>query len=377
MFCCGFLIIIKMRKTLLYISLFFALVSCHVPDNIENHYPPQTSAQKEFADQFKMTYGPVSNEMTWITATDTKVNLDMSTLPEDSYTLQFFTSDPRVSSNNCYLLAEYDNISNTYIKDLGIDYPIGLNSAFVSAISNTGDTYTQRINLIEEDEILFDKADTVFYEHETMRYRFVVEGFTGEELLDFDYNDVVFELEYARGRQEVKVNILAAGCDSPAKVLLRRSASLDSGEDEVLFKEVHEALGFPGVYDYYYGHYSYLKLNTGLNDSGVASSAAFSLNDDRDISITELVYQLFVYFYEPADKSGKEKDHTASFIPKMSGANYPQAILVADPTWKWTAETEPLGARYSLFRLWIVDPTSNPFWYGGEKWKKANESYQQ
>ena len=346
-------------------------------DLTQYHYPPITDEQREFALAFTSVYGKVAKDITWMTATNDTVTVDLANLDENrSYTIQVYTADPRTSADYCYLLAEYGNIKGGTKSDFEFDYPTGLQTVYVSAVSSKGETYTVGMDVESDKQVMFDgrNIDKTFYYHEPMRYRIIYEGTIGDDDFDFDYNDLVIEVEYVRGQTSAVVKVLAVGCEWPVRLALRRSATLENGEDEDLFKEVHEALGFAGTYDYYSGLYTYLSLNTGRNYTSNVARTVVSLNSsDLNISITRFAYQFFTYFAEPADKSGKEDVIKPACIPQRPGSQSPQAILIADPTWEWVYETVKLSASYSLFRYWIDTPSEYPLWYVGTPWLRAND----
>lgn len=371
-----------MNKYIIYNILFVlvALASCRDHEDLEKHYfPPETTDQARFAEQFTKMYGEVASDITWITASESNATLDLSGLDKGNYTIQFYTADPRNDADFCYLLTEYQDIESGVSRDLAFDYPTGLKKVYVTAVANSGKTFTLPLVIGTEETTYFDGTivDVNFFEHEAMRYRMCFEGFTEEgKDLDFDYNDLVTEIEYVRGRNTVIVNVLAAGCECFAQLALRRSATLEKGDDEILFDEAHAALGYKGEYSYFYDRVVYLMLNTGLNNVNKIGTTTFQLNEDQGISITKLAHQFFAYFKLPSNGKTEEDNKnkpTASFIPQKPGSQSPQAILIANPNWDWTYEGIILSASYSLFRYWILEPTKYPFWYGGECWEKANE----
>lgn len=357
-----------------------SMVSCrnHI-DIEEKYYPKETSAQKEFAEQFLKLYGEVSPDITWLTATEGNVTLDLGGLPAGEYAVKFFTGDPSEKNDYCYQTTEVIGIKSGDVTDFKFDYPIGLEYVYATAIASDGTSYTQSFSTGEDEIVTFGAPDVSLYEQPAMRYRMCFEGFSAvdeKEGLDFDYNDVVIEIEYVRGQETAKVSVQAAGCECPVMLALRRSASLEAGKDEVLFEEVHDALGFCGVYDYFLDRYVYLALNTGINTGSRIQYRTIDLGDEQGLSVSKLAYKFFAYFSKPEGKNGKKDKNSkpkASFIPQKPGSAFPMAMLIADPNWKCPHEAFRLSASYSLFRSWIADPDEYPFWYGGRLWKEANE----
>lgn len=369
-----------MTRYIYILLLVLAFASCRDREDLEKFYfPPETTAQKAFAEEFTAIYGEVSKQITWQTASNIRVTVNLTNLAVgEKYNVQFLTADPRKHPELCYLLSEYQNLAGGSLVDLSFDCPDGLNQVYVSAVSLSDITYIEYLDISEagiSKGVVFDSsiAEAKRYAHQSMHYRMCFEGFTGEDKLDFDYNDVVIDVEYVRGRSIVSVSLLAAGCDCGVQLALRRSGTLEKGEDEILFDEVHAALGYEGQYNTYYGHDMYLELNTGLNTTDVKATTAFALSEDAiGSSITKLSTWFFAYFKLPPLKKNGNETITESFLPNKPGIAYPQALLIADPNWQWPPEGMIISATHSQFRFWIADPDAYPLWYGGKMWISAN-----
>lgn len=356
-------------------------MACRVEDeDLDKKLHPTTDPQKRFADEFTQLYGTVSPDITWMTVSCDVVQVDMSQLPSSaSYTLRFYTADPLADTDYCYVLAEYKSVTGGSTESFEVDYPSGLNNVFVSAESEDGTSYVGRVDMRESPAaVLLDAAAATgkLREQKPMSYMIGYEGFTGDEDgLDFDYNDVVLELEYVRGRETAKVYTVAAGCECAAQVAYHRSGAYDSGDDEVLFDEVHESLGFGGYYNYMERRLVYDVLNVGINQLTKKGEAVLELKKDVDAQVSRVAQNLYVYFTIVAQKE-KDNTTTVAFIPGLKGVQYPQAILVADPTWRWSIEGMLLSATYSQFRPWIYGPEGNELWYGAKNWKDANKNFE-
>lgn len=367
-----------MKKVLFYILTLACVYSCHTDIDIDELITPQTKPQKAFETEFTKKYGTVSPELSWMTVSSDTLLADLSGLESDSFTIQVYTADPCADLDYCYLLAEYNNVSGN--KDIVFDYPSGLNNVYVSAIDADNRSYTSRIDtrIEEEHKVAFDpeSPDSVHFENKPMGYLMAFEGFTGdEEGLDFDYNDVIVEIGYVRGRDSLDVKAVAVGCDCAVQLAYRRKGNTESGEDEIIFEEVHDAMGYEALYDYVLKRLVYLKLNTGINKAPKKPVATTYLKELVNASITDIAPKIFATFTIPATKPKDETSSTA-FLPAKKGVNYPQAILVADPTWEWAREGLLLSAAYSQFRPWIYGPEGNELWYGAKNWKEANSYYE-
>lgn len=371
-----------MKKALMYMIMAGFLQACHNPIDemkiINQITAPSTDVMRDFANQFEALHGTVDPQLSWMTAANAVAEVDMSDLPkEQDYYVHFYTADPRQGLSYCFLLAEY-KVKGGATLNLEYDYPIALDNVFVTAISESGISYTTRIDTRVEEagSVLFDKelAEETDLTFEPMRYRICYEGFTGEPSLDFDFNDVVAEIEYVRGNTVAKVNVLAAGCECASQLSYKRSTTKKDELGDVLFEEVHDALGFPGWFDHGIKQMTYPILNTGMNQTGQIGTTTLNLNEDAGKSITEIAPNLIAGFSLPSDKKGKKENITSSSIPVYKGVSYPQAILVAYPDWEWPKEYIRLSVAYSKFRLWMANPQDYANWYGGKDWKTANDA---
>lgn len=359
------------------------LSACRNQIDIEKvFYPAPTDPQKAFADEFTSMYGLVAQDLSWITVSDVAIKIDLEDLDSNkSFDLKFYTANPTLDIDYCFLLAEYNGLKGGTIQELQIDIPTGLNYIFASAVSGENDSYITYSKILEEDVPSFvfsseTKTQDELLEQPNMKYRICYEGFTGDETLDFDYNDVVAEIEYVRGQDKAVINVLAAGCRCAAKIAYHIGPYPEKGEEITLFEEIHDALGFSGWFDNGYQHMTYPVLNTGLNTTDKIGSKTLDFDQNKGESITKIAPKLFVYFTISISKNKKDDTVTTAFIPSRPGSQYPQAILIADPDWKWPREGMLLSADYSQFRFWLAQPEKYPFWYGGKIWKEANKSFE-
>lgn len=373
-----------MKKFYFYTLTLLSLASCGTGISDEEKYPGPTDPQKAFEKEFTDKYGTVSPDITWMTVSCDTIQADLSSLPAGEYAVKVFTANPCADIDYCYLLAEYNGISGGGPSDIVFDYPSGLNHVYVSVTAQDGRSYTAPIGVMNEEKKFVvdpDSAAAVMFDHKPMTYIIGYEGFTEGETskyepqLDFDYNDVVLGVEYVRGHDSATIKVLAAGCECAASVVYKPSANPDKSDDIILFEEAHKALGFEGVYDYMVKHLVYYALNTGINKGSTIGTTTLDLKDDINLPVSKLAQRLFVYFTILSEKS-KDNKTSSSFIPMKPGAQYPQAVLVADPTWKWSREGMLLSAAYSQFRPWMYGPKGNELWYGADNWKEANMNFE-
>lgn len=368
-----------MRKICLFILSVLSLVSCRNQIDFDDLKEIKSSDQTLFAEEFTARYGTVSPDITWMTASCDTIQADLSALNAGQYTIQVFTSDPDANADNCYLLAEYTNQTGGSVVDVVYDHPTGLKNVYVTATSDDSIRYVATVeNAVGPTACEFDPEVSFVRprQYKPMGYLICFDGFTGDEKLDFDYNDVIVEVQYVRGRSEATILTRAAGSNCAAKVVYHRSGDVsDSSHEDVLFEEIHESMGYEGVFDYVLKHLVYVKMNTGVNKAPMTATATLDLGSDAGLSILSIAPKFITYFTIRAEKKKDEKT-TSAFIPLKSGAQYPMAILVADPTWQWAQETILLSSAHSTFNLWIYDPSKYPLWYGGEIWKEANKNFE-
>lgn len=369
-----------MIKTWEYLVLLLALVSCRSDFDFEKNINAPTNLQEKFAKEFTKMYGAVSPEITWMTASEGIAQVDLSNLSRsEKYTIGFYTADPNAKPEICYLLAEYENVEGGEISELNYDYPTGLNSVYVVAHGSDECYYSSFVNTNREDSINTLSVDSllVLQDIKPMCYRVCFEGYISrEEDLDFDYNDVVAEMEYVRGRDSITILTVASGCECAVQLAYHRGANMQTGSDEVLFDEVHESLGFKGVIDRFTRKLIYFSINAGSNKTVRKGTKTIALNDDYNKSIVEIAPKLVAYFMLPAEKKGEKDQISSAYIPAQKGANHPQALLIADPTWMWPHDYRTISADMYGFRRWLADPASEPLWYGGEIWKEANQHFE-
>lgn len=368
-----------MKKIGFYILSLFCMISCHVDIDMEEVINKQTDPQKQFAKEFQEAFGDISPDISWMTASEGIVETDLFALDAtQAYTIRFYTADPCQEGSSCYLLSEFRDINGGATYSFAIDYPLGLRYLFVSAIDTNEESLTTLFPVSNDkmSAVFDDSSDSSkVLDKEYMKYRVLYEGFTEDERLDFDYNDIVTEIEYVRGHGDANITLLAAGCECEASIGYLRKGTIESGEVEVLFEEAHKALGYEGMYNHYEDKIEYLPLNTADNETGKTATVRLELEGDEGKSIIEIAPKLISYFSLIKGKKGKDRVTTPSFIPQRKGSDSPQAILIADPTAGWPRERFELAAYRGWFLKWIVEPEEYPLWYGGEIWNKANSYF--
>ena len=346
-----------MNRTILIIFAVLLLTSCRKDFDFEKAKTNIVlkGKGKEFAQAFEDLFGAPSNKCTWTMVKQASATLRLDG-NEGNCDIKVMTADPRINSEKCFLLATYKNVSTS--QPLEFDYPVGLNSVFVSATAKDG-TYTGMADvedLANQKEIVLKKDDTfTMSEVKKMHYTLLFEAFTGGTL-DFDYNDVVLDLEYARGEESMNVTLRAVGNSYNTRIAYQREK-----QDEDIFTEAHKALGYPVMYNYATEENIFYILNTGVNNSGRKATATVTLGSDKDKSICEVAANIIAYIMENDKKEDVVVKYALSSTP---GQPNPEALLLSIPDWNYSREEMPIHVMYYDFLYWIKDPESNPYWSG-------------
>lgn len=363
-----------MKKTLILVCVaIVALASCKTDreDPKINPYIKLNDKQKVFAEKFDKIYGETSKEMTWMTADASSVNINLANL-SGNYTIQIYTDDPTADTQYSYVLAEYKGVAGGRSHTIDFDYPVDLNYAYVSAIGADGKTYTGRFSLKDSETSvnIGNTPDVSWKSRPAMHYCLEFEGYNSPEGCDFDYNEVVLDLEYVRGRSNIGITLCAAGASCHTSLGYRRETNKKDYLDDVIFEEVHEALGFPAVYSYATGKNIYYILNTGLNDISNTVTRTLALGEDEGHSICEIAPKIRMYLRVDDTTTDVNEYH----IPEEEGSHCPEALLLAVPDFNWTPEGMSIHVQYSRFPYWVAFPDEYPLWYT-TVWDKVNASH--
>lgn len=178
---------------------------------------------------------------------------------------------------------------------------------------------------------------------------------------DFDFNDVVIsvsapidgystvKLKAAGGTLETYVTYYLSETNSadlffaqngnPTQVL-----DLTSSAPSSVGTEVHEAFGVKQS----------VMVNTikGQNKSNLTPTAKIKVPDGWTVSENARYFAI---------KVQKEQEQKLVHIPYFPG-NVPEAFLIADPSWTWPEERQPIYEAYSGFEDWVKDNLKSN-WY--------------
>lgn len=156
---------------------------------------------------------------------------------------------------------------------------------------------------------------------------------------DFDFNDAVIRLTPDFEKEEITVDILAAGCTS--KMWLH----YDGPEGDVNLGEIHELLGE-----------ELTPVNTRSSVATVKAKTLSNLPWPRDYTMGEDASR----FYIEVQRGTCDTCSDAIFLPKTPG-EMPEAICVAGE-WKWPKEGVSIFTAYSQFEEWANDITQMDNW---------------
>lgn len=348
--------------------LAITLTSCRDHDWSHDYkYDKMTETEIAYAKTFEDEYGEPEVGFTSMTAEIDTLSLDLTSFPSGSYKVQFYTGDP--CDDNifaAYLLGEFSNIKGGAKNNVNFDYPIGITYTYCTIISTSANaTWTAPIEMtgtrFDTVAVDYQVPDTSFTEREPMHYTLAFEGYTPEGI-DFDYNDIILDLEYVQGRDtELKIVLEAVGNSCATKVTYRPSYPSSTKGEQTIFEEAHAALGYQATYSYAEKRDVYYILNTGVNDSGKTDTVTYSLGTDTGLSITQIAPKFVCSFI--TNDSSDTPTASESYIPYEHGVLAPMGLLLAVPDWGWMPEGMMIHVAYSRFPYWIAYPKQYPLWY--------------
>lgn len=175
---------------------------------------------------------------------------------------------------------------------------------------------------------------------------------------DFDFNDVVYEVEYVAGEKTAKITPLAAG--GTLEAYLMRN-------DEIISREWHS----------YFGASSNQMVNTNSNGG---PGETFTIDVPEDFSISSPAgadgYRdnMGGFHLRVIDNDGKEE---RTITPPGVG-EAPQMILIFQPEgkpWRWPLERHSIGIAFDGFQKWMEDGVFDANTEGGNWSENHNESH--
>lgn len=175
---------------------------------------------------------------------------------------------------------------------------------------------------------------------------------------DFDFNDVVFEVEYVAGEKTAKITPLAAG--GTLEAYLMRN-------DEIVSREWHS----------YFGASISQMVNTNTNGG---PGETFTIDVPEDFSISSPAgpdgYRdnMGGFHLRVIDNGGEEE---RTITPPGVG-EAPQMILVFQPEgkpWRWPLERHSIGIAFDGFQKWMEDGVFDANTEGGNWSENHNEPH--
>lgn len=175
---------------------------------------------------------------------------------------------------------------------------------------------------------------------------------------DFDFNDVVFEVEYVAGEKTAKITPLAAG--GTLEAYLMRN-------DEIVSREWHS----------YFGASTSQMVNTNTNGG---PGETFTIDVPEDFSISSPVgpdgYRdnMGGFHLRVIDNGGEEE---RTITPPGVG-EAPQMILIFQPEgkpWRWPLERHSIGIAFDGFQKWMEDGVFDANIEGGNWSENHNEPH--
>ncbi len=191
------------------------------------------------------------------------------------------------------------------------------------------------------DVILFIEGD---FEQEDDLEQFPEEEYqpTGQEWIlacedlgdtdDFDFNDIVFRVEYASGNTTAKITPLAAGGTLPA--IIKHNGS-------TIGQEIHEWFG--------------VGITTMVNTYGRGTAAeSIEIPVASDFSMSNKMGGFSIEV---------NNGTTTVAVAAPATGSAPQMICMADGDWAWPYERVSIVDAYGQFAKWGENSTTYEYWY--------------
>lgn len=162
-----------------------------------------------------------------------------------------------------------------------------------------------------------------------------------KEVGDYDFNDVVLyvTVPYEKdGKKYIDATLKAAGASKKLRVGFRNKSN---STDEIIFEDVHEAMG--------------VSAGTLVNTGGATGnevketikvSETFSLTEHGDFYISD----------------GGGEIHIPTFTGNFKKGDVPYAIRIAN-SWEWPKETISIERAYPEFSGWAENALNDSDWY--------------
>jgi hypothetical protein len=171
----------------------------------------------------------------------------------------------------------------------------------------------------------------------------IAEDLSAATATDFDFNDVVFTVEYT-SNSSATITLYAAGGTLPLKV---------AGE------EVHAKFGFPTP-DPTTGKYKMINTGAKADENGIPTVSWTVNNIDKSKRGNDIKIEV--------DKGEKNADgvHVPNWIELTATGGEPAAKLCVGTDFatdgKWCEERESIKTKYPTFSAWVLDNPTRIWW---------------
>lgn len=153
---------------------------------------------------------------------------------------------------------------------------------------------------------------------------------------DWDFNDVVYGIEYVSGQTTARIKLLAAGGTLPVHITYDNKDIVFNAPTGGTCTDLHQAFGVEQD----------VPVNVGIYQTEAVYSHPFTVDANAfSVPTDAQKFKIHVSY-----KDGSEGAEIG--VPSGKGME-PQAFLVADPNWKWPNELQNIKSKYTDFATWV------------------------
>lgn len=189
----------------------------------------------------------------------------------------------------------------------------------------------------------------------SMYYTVACEDLGGS--FDWDFNDVVYGIEHVSGQTTARIKLLAAGGTLPVSISYKNTpitfASKKTTGSQT--SDLHEAFGIDQK----------VPVNVGAQTADPVYSNDFAVDANFSMTNEGSNFRILVKY------NGDNGDFMDIGVPSHTGKE-PQAILVADPNWKWPNELQNITTKYPGFEDWVKNSLRDD--WCGSSWGLSSNS---
>ena len=189
----------------------------------------------------------------------------------------------------------------------------------------------------------------------SMYYTVACEDLGGS--FDWDFNDVVYGIEHVSGQTNARIKLLAAGGTLPVSISYNNTpitfASKKTTGSQT--SDLHEAFGIDQK----------VPVNVGAQTADPVYSNDFAVDANFSMTNEGSNFRIMVKY------NGDNGGFMDIGVPSHTGKE-PQAILVADPNWKWPNELQNITIKYPGFEDWVKNSLRDD--WCGSSWGLSSNS---